>query len=67
VNEVIRCRYRETVGIQVHVDIHRINLPLFSTILPSDSMLFLSCRPFVVITTFSTGLVDVEVVDVEVI
>ena len=34
----------------------RINLSLFSTIFPSNSMLFLSYRPFVVITTFSTGL-----------
>ena len=40
--------------------IARINLPLFSTVLPSNSRLFLSCRPFVVNTTFSTGLVDVE-------
>ena len=39
----------------------RINLPLFSTVLPSNSRLFLSGRPSVVITTFSTGLVDVEV------
>ena len=38
----------------------RTNLPLFSTVLPSNSRLFLSCRPFVVITTFSTGLVGVE-------
>ena len=38
----------------------RINLPLFSTVVPSNSRLFLSCRPFVVITKFSTGLVDVE-------
>ena len=38
----------------------RINLPLFSTVLPSNSRLFLSCRPFVVITTFSTGLVGVK-------
>ena len=37
-----------------------INLPLFSTVLPSNSRLFLSCRPFVVITTFSAGLVGVE-------
>ena len=29
----------------------RINLPLFSTILPSSIFMFLSCRPFVVITT----------------
>jgi hypothetical protein len=35
----------------------RINLPLFSTVLPSFSRLFLSCRPFVVITT-PTGLVE---------
>ena len=42
----------------------RINLPLLSTVLPSNSRLFLSCRPFVVITTFSTGLVDVEVTSV---
>ena len=41
-----------------------INLPLFSTVLPSNSRLFLSCRPFVVITTFSTGLVGVEVTSV---
>ena len=38
----------------------RINLPLFYTVLPSSSRLFLSCRPFDVITTFSTGLVGVE-------
>ena len=37
----------------------RINLPLFSTVLPSSSGLFLSCRPFVVMTTFSTDLVSV--------
>jgi hypothetical protein len=36
----------------------RINLPLFSTVLPSNSRLFLSCRSFVVITTFSTSLVE---------
>ena len=40
----------------------RINLPLFSTVLPSNSRLLLSCRPFVVIT--STGLVGVEVTSV---
>ena len=38
--------------------------PLFSTVLPSNSRLFLSCRPFVVITTLSTGLVGVEVTSV---
>ena len=42
----------------------RIYLPLFSTVLPSNSRLFLSCRPFVVITTFSTDLLDVEVTSV---
>ena len=44
----------------------RINLPLFSTVLPSNSWLFLSCRPFVVITTFSTGLVGVVVKETDV-
>ena len=39
----------------------RINLPLFSTVVPSSIFMFLSCRPFVVITTLSTGLVGVEV------
>ena len=39
----------------------RINLPLFSIVLPSNSRLFLSYRPFVDITAFSTGLVGVEV------
>ena len=39
----------------------RINLPLFSTVVPSSICMFLSCRPFVVITTLSTGLVGVEV------
>ena len=42
----------------------RINLTLFSTVLPSNSRLFLSYRPFVVITTFFTGLVGVEVTSV---
>ena len=41
----------------------RINLPLFSTVLPSSIFMFLSCRPFVVITTL-TGLVGVEVTSV---
>ena len=35
----------------------RINLPLFSIVVPTNICMFLSCRPFVVITTFSTGLV----------
>ena len=41
----------------------RINLPLFSTVVPSIICMFLSCRPFVV-TTLSTGLVGVEVTSV---
>ena len=35
------------------------NLPIFSTIIPSNICMFLSCRPFIVITT---GLVGVNVV-----
>ena len=42
----------------------KINLPLFSTVVPSSIFMFLSCSPFVVITTLSTGLVDVEVTSV---
>ena len=38
------------------MEFKRINLPLFSTVLPPNRRLFLSCRPFGVIT-FSTGLV----------
>ena len=33
----------------------------FSTVVPSNSCVFLSCRPIVVNTTFSTGLVGVGV------
>ena len=33
----------------------------FSTVIPSKSCLLLSCSPFVLNTTFSTGLVGVEV------
>ena len=33
----------------------------FPTVIPSNSSVFLSCRPFVVNTTFTTGLVGVEV------
>ena len=39
-------------------------LPLFSTVVPAIIFVFLSCRPFVAITTFSTGLVGVEVTSV---
>ena len=42
----------------------RINLPLFSIVVPSIICMFLSCMPFVVITTLSTGLVGVEVTSV---
>ena len=42
----------------------RINLPLFSTVVPAIILMFLSCRPFVAITTLSTGLVGVEVTSV---
>ena len=42
----------------------RINLPSFSTVVPSSIFMFLSCRPFIVITTLSTGLVGVEVTSV---
>ena len=41
----------------------RINLPLFSTVVPASIFMFLSCRPFVAIT-LSTGLVGVEVTSV---
>ena len=33
----------------------------FSTVVPSKTCVFLSCRPFVVNTTFSTELVGVQV------
>ena len=42
----------------------RINLPLFSPVVPASIFMFLSCRPFVAITTLSTGLVGVEVTSV---
>ena len=42
----------------------RINLPLFSTVVPAIICMFLSCRPFVVIKTLSTVLVGVEVTSV---
>ena len=35
-------------------------LSLFSTVVPSNICMFLSSRPFVVITTVSTGRVGVE-------
>ena len=42
----------------------RINLTLFSTVVSASIFMFLSCRPFVAITTLSTGLVGVEVTSV---
>ena len=39
----------------------RINLPLFSTVVPAIIFVLLSCRPFVAITTLSTGLVGVDI------
>ena len=39
----------------------RINLPLFFTVVPAVIFVVLSCRPFVAITTLSTGFVGVEV------
>ena len=41
----------------------RINLLfyLFFIVVPSNTCVFLSCMPFVVNTTFSTGLVCIEV------
>ena len=36
----------------------------FSTVVPFNICVFLSCRPFIVNTTFSTGLVGVEVTSV---
>ena len=53
--------------ISVHIQSNiliRINLPLFSTVVPAIIFVFLSCRPFVAITTLSTGLVGVEVTSV---
>ena len=37
-----------------------INCDLFSTVVPASIFMFLSCRPFVAITTLSTGLVGVD-------
>ena len=42
----------------------RINLPLFSIVVPAVISVVLSCRPFVAITTLSTGFVGVEVTSV---
>ena len=50
-------------NVKVQYRTFRINLALFSTVVPSIICMFLSCRPFVVIT-LSTGLVGVEVTSV---
>ena len=55
------------LNIMFHAPMGRFQLELiyyctyFSTVVASNSCVFLSCRPFVVITTLSTGLVGVEV------
>ena len=52
------------LNIMFHASMGRFQLELiyhFSTPVSSNSCAFLSCRPFVVNTTFLTGLVDVEV------
>ena len=55
------------LNIMFHAPIGRFQLELiyyftyFSTVVPSNSCVFLSCRPFVVNMTFSTGLVGFEV------
>ena len=58
-------KHSRTFGIQADrlkvLKLFFIVLSLFSTVVPS---MFLSCRPFFVITTFSTGLVGVEDISV---
>ena len=55
------------LNIMSHAPMGRFQLELiyyftyFSTVVPSNICVFLSCRPSVVNTTFSTGLVGVEV------
>ena len=59
-----------TINIMFHAPMGRFLLELiyyftyFSTFVPSNICVFLSCRPFVLNTTFSTGLVGVEVTSV---
>ena len=58
------------LNIMFHAPMGRFQLELiyyftyFSTVAPSSIFVCLSCRPFVVITTLSTGLVGVEVTSV---
>ena len=42
-------------------NLFRINLPLFSTVVPAIIFVLLSCRPFVAITTLSTLSPETEV------
>ena len=62
-HEIInRWRFEWPNGIKfIYIQHARINLPLFCTVVQSNICMFLSCRPFVAITTLSTGLVGVEV------
>ena len=56
----LRFRIQHTAGYRSEETFtFRINLPLFSTVVPSNISVFLSSRPFVV-NTFSTGLEGVE-------
>ena len=45
-----------------YVRFHLLFYLFFTAVVSSNSCVFLSCRPFVVNTTFSTGLVGVEVI-----
>ena len=54
----------EDFTVVVEIKPIKINLPLFSTVVPAIIFVLLSCRPFVAITTLSTGLVGVEVTSV---
>ena len=48
------------IGILLSIIINLL-FSLYFTVVPSNTCVFLSCKPFVVNTTFSTGLVGVEV------
>ena len=48
---------RETISVRINLLFYL----FFSTVVPSNICVFLSRRPFVVNTTFSTGIVGVEV------
>ena len=68
-NAVLRQKFNRSIQISFSINYQlncliRINLPLFSTVVPACVLMFLSCRPFVAITTLSIGLVGVEVTSV---